>query len=352
MGMELSVNYLVGSKKEFDEFIELITSRDKIAIISHSDLDGLASALFLEKILNSQNVQVEHIEFLDINRDLVKKSLHELKQKNISKVFFCDISVDYLDMEGFNELRKEIDCFLIDHHPLNLNLENKKNIIKTSSEDCSALTIFDLGEEYFERDDWKWLLAAAIFSDVCYKKKEHFELLKELYPSMELETISSSVPGVNARKISSAMIYYAEDLEHVYELVKKRDLESITQAYEVIEEEVEKAFNDFSEKEDYHESKGIHFFEIESKFGITSFVATSLSKMKPEDVFIFYRLKDGCYRISARNHNGSRNMGKMMREIMSELEEASGGGHKAAAGGLILEKDFEEFKYKVLNYSF
>ncbi len=350
--MELSVDYLVGSKKDFDEFVQLMTSRDRVAIVSHSDLDGLASALFLEKILNAENVRVQKIQFLDINKDLVRKVLHDLKEDDINKVFFCDLSVDYLDPEGFQELRKEVDCFLIDHHPMNLNLENKKNIIKTSSDDCSALTVFDLGESYFDREEWKWLLAAAIFSDVSYKKKEHLNLLKELYPSLDVDTISSSIPGLNARKISSALIYYAEDLEHVYDLVKKRDLEKIDQAYEVIEEEVEKAFNDFSEKEDYYEEKGIHFFEIKSKFGITSFVATSLSKMKPDDLFIFYRLKEGYYRISARNHNAKGNVGKMMRDVLSDLEEASGGGHKAAAGGLIAHKDFEEFKSRILNYNF
>lgn len=350
--MELSVEYLVGSRKEFQEFVKFITPRDKIAIISHTDLDGLASAVFLEKILNTQNLKVESMDFLDINKDMVRRSLHELKEKEVSKVFFLDLSVDYFDLEGFEELRKEIDCFLIDHHPLNFSLQNKKNIIKTSSDDCSAVTVFDLARDYFDREEWRWLVAAAIFSDVSYKKKEHFNYLKELYPNIELDTLSSSTPGVNARKISSAMIYYAEDLEHVYELVKKRDLEKITQAYEIIDDEVEKAFNDFSEKEDYHQEKGIHFFEIESKFGITAFVATALSKMKPEDVFIFYRLKDGKYRVSARNHDGSRNMGKMMREVTKELEEASGGGHRAAAGGLILEKDFENLKFKILNYSF
>src|SRR6056297_2522255 len=137
--MELNIDYLVGSKKDFDEFVQLMTSRDRVAIVSHNDLDGLASALFLEKILNSENVQVQQIQFLDINRDLVRKVLHDLKEEDINKVFFCDLSVDYLDLEGFQELRKEVDCFLIDHHPLNLNLKNKRNIIKTSSDDCSAL---------------------------------------------------------------------------------------------------------------------------------------------------------------------------------------------------------------------
>jgi len=45
----MEIDYIIGSKKEFLEFVDLITMRDKVAILSDSDLDGLASAVFWKK---------------------------------------------------------------------------------------------------------------------------------------------------------------------------------------------------------------------------------------------------------------------------------------------------------------
>jgi len=45
------MEYLIGNKETFLTFLNKITKEDKIAILSHDDLDGIASCIFLEKIL-------------------------------------------------------------------------------------------------------------------------------------------------------------------------------------------------------------------------------------------------------------------------------------------------------------
>ena len=161
----MEIGYLKGSKKEFWEFVDLITSRDKVAIVSHVDLDGLASALFLEKILNAKNIEVDYVCFLDIKKDMVSELSLKLNEKQITKVFFCDLAIESIDYQGYEDLHKDMDDFLIDHHPMKTDFGEFKNIIKTSSDDCSALVIFDLGKGVFDTKAWEWLVGAAIFSD-------------------------------------------------------------------------------------------------------------------------------------------------------------------------------------------
>ena len=45
------MKYLLGSKKDFHDFINLISKEDKVGIVTHTDVDGVVSGIFLQKIL-------------------------------------------------------------------------------------------------------------------------------------------------------------------------------------------------------------------------------------------------------------------------------------------------------------
>ena len=345
----MNVEYLLGSKKDFYDFVNLITHQDRVAVLSHIDLDGLSSALFMEKILEKKNLPINFLEFLDIKKDMIKEILMKLIDSRITKVFICDIGVDSIDPEGLEDLRKEMDVFVIDHHPLNEDFLDKRNIIKTSSNDCSALTIFDLGENLIDFDEWNWLVCAAIFSDFSHKKVEHLIYLQESYPGLSLENISSSVPGINARKINSALVYYASNRLHVYQLVKARKMDTISEAHDVIEDEVDRIVDDFSFKAEHYPDKSLHIYEFESRFNLTSTVSSIVSKMRPGDSFVFMqKTSGGVYKISARNQARVRDMGLLMNACVAGLESASGGGHSAAAAAKVKVEDIEEFKARLI----
>lgn len=337
------INYLTGTKKGFYEFVSMITPRDKVAILTHTDVDGLASAVFLEEILEAKNVGIEEIEFLDMTADMVKKILFKLKEKEITKVFFCDLSVDKVDAEGLEEMSKEMDFFILDHHPMEENFNFKKHIIKSASEDCAAMLIYDLGQGVFDTEEWNWLLGAAMFSDYSYRIPKNFEIMKEMYPGLTFENISGSIPGINARKINSAATYYNETLEHVFEIIKMRNLDQLSQVHDIVEEEVERLVNDFFENEKFNKKKNLHVYEVISNFKLSSTIATMISKMKEQGVFVFYqKWKDGVH-ASARSNAGIVDVSLLMKECTEGLEDANGGGHKQAAGAKLLEKDLEVF---------
>jgi single-stranded DNA-specific DHH superfamily exonuclease len=308
----------------------------------------LASGLFLEKILEAKNIPLDYVDFITIKQDMVKEISVKLNALGITKVFFCDLGIDSIDPEGFVDLRKEMDVFLIDHHPLNEEFPDKRNIIKTSSNDCSAMTLFDLGSGIFDTESWKWLNCAAIFSDFSYKKKENFDYIKNVYPEVNLENISGSTPGIIARKIASALIYYEQNKKYVYELVKQRKLDELNDIHSIIEEEIDKLIEEFPQKKIYSEKQDLYFYEIESKFNVVSSVTSLISKMKPESSFVFMQRWGDVIKFSARNQSANRDMGSLMRGCVAGFKEASGGGHASAAAAKIKEGNLDEFKDRLL----
>jgi len=286
---------------------------------------------------------------MDIKADMMKEVSVRLKEMGIEKVFICDMGVDQIDFEGFTDMRKDFDVFLIDHHPMNPAIEEYDNVIKTDSQDCAGMTCYFLGEGLIDTEEWEWLNCAAIFSDFSYKVEKNMKYLQSVYPGITYENISTSIPGLNGRKINSALIYYAHDKKYVFKLVKERRLSEIDEAHEIIEEEIERLIEEFPSRGEHFDDKHIHLYEIHSKFNVISTVCSLVSKMKVEDSFVFYSKKeDGTVKFSARNQGGTRDVGALMKRCVEGLEGASGGGHKPAAAAKIQGEDFELFKSRLL----
>lgn len=339
----MEIDYKIGSKEDFYKFVEGIGLYDKVAILTHVDLDGLASGLFLEEILNSKGIKVDYLDFLDIKSNMVSEISMKLKEEMITKIFFCDINVESIDSEGFEELRREKDVFLIDHHPMEKELIDTTNIIKTGSRDCSGMTIFDLGEGIIDREEWDWLVCSTIFSDYSFIEPKNFEYLKEVYPEVTIEDIASSTPGMNARRISSALIYYKHDIKYVYEMVKERKMSELSEVHELIEEEVDRLIEDFSVNKEYFAATGVYFYEVKSRFDVLSYVTSLVSKMHPKASFVFMYKTPEVIKFSARSTDEIQDMSFFMKRCVYGLEGASGGGHKAASAAKIRPQDLDEF---------
>jgi nanoRNase/pAp phosphatase (c-di-AMP/oligoRNAs hydrolase) len=342
------MEYLVGTNEEFFEFVSNINDDDRVAILTHTDLDGLASGIFLEEILEKKEKSVDLVSFVDYSKDFFEKARVLLEKNNITKVFILDVSAESMNMDEFEEFRRDYPVFLIDHHPMAPEFANKIGMIKGDSKDCTAFMIYNLGEGLIDPGEWRWLVSAAIFSDYSYKGEENLKFLQEIYPGLTYENISSTTPGINGRKISLAIIYYQNDLGKVYDLLKEKNMEEISEVSGIVEEEIEKNVDGFLKNSEYLEDKKAYFYEINSKFNITSYVLTLLSKMKLDHSFFGYSFKGPYIKISARHQDGKRDMGKLMRDGTRYLEGAVGGGHAPAAAAKIKRDDFSRFKNNLI----
>lgn len=342
------MEYLLGNKQIFIDFLNNITKKDKIAVLTHTDLDGIASCVLLEKILEKKNLKVERIEFLNIKPKMLENKTEELKEKNITKIFITDLTCENIDEKNFQKLKENIDTILIDHHPILSGIKDKKNIIKSHSCNCATKMVFELGKEFLDEKEWAWIICATMFAEFSYRDNENLNFIKKFYPDITEENMATSVPGMNARKISNALLYFDKDLKHVYQIILKKDMKELDHAFEIIEDEINQATEDFSRNKELFEKQKIYWYKFSPKFNIGSAISTIMSKMKPDYTILIATTEDAYTKISARNQSGNYDMNTLMKKGIKNLEHASGGGHVKASAARFKTEDLEKFKENIL----
>jgi single-stranded DNA-specific DHH superfamily exonuclease len=342
------MKYLNGSKKEFDNFVKSISKKDKVNIITHTDLDGIASGIFLQKILESKNLKLNSINFLDYGASVLK----DYSEKNdFDYLFISDWNADE-SPEGLNLLRKNGKVLVIDHHPMNEKLDDKSGIIKTESKDCSAHCIFDFAKNYFDTKNLEWLVCSAIIMDYCWMKDENFNFIKSVYPKTTKEDIWNSEPGKIGKQIANALIYYSPDFEKVYDLVLKKDFKKLEKADETIQKEIVKWKDKFRKEAEYFPEKKLYFYYENPKYKITSVIVSEISQReKPNDSLIFVSdnpNEKNSLKLSARNQSGNVDLGKVLKKCVEGFENSSAGGHVRASAANFPKKYLNEFKKRLM----
>jgi nanoRNase/pAp phosphatase (c-di-AMP/oligoRNAs hydrolase) len=340
------MEYLSGSKEEFFDFLNKLEKKDRIGIITHIDLDGIASAILINEILKQKKLKITSLSFINYEKGMFEKAEKEFK-KGTSKVFILDINANS-DYEGFLELKKKYEVFLIDHHPSEMESDN---MIKTKTEDCATFAIFELAKNEFDLKKWEWLVCATMIAEFSYKDKDNFKFIKGHYPEINLETISDSKPGKISDKIYSAIIYFKGKEKKVFDIILHNKLKRLGKYYKVIEKEIQKGIEKFKKEAEFFPNKNLYFYYDNPKFSTNSVIATILSIKEPEKSFVFVhdtQNKPGFVSVSSRNQSGKENLNLLMKKGIVGLEDATGGGHIFAAAAKFLKKDLDKFKENIL----
>ena len=341
--------YVLGCEKGFHDFVNSISKEYKIGVVTHTDLDGIASGIFLQKILESKDLKINFIEFLGYGVNVLKGIL----DRKFDVLFFTDWNLDNYP-EDLNDLRKKGRVFVIDHHPVNENLKDKSNFIKTFSEYCSSHCLFDLAKKYFNTKNWEWLACVAMITDYAWNKsEENLDFIKKFYSDVKKDAfIWNSEPGKIAKLISGALIYYKPDFRKVYDLVLKKDLEKLKKAGEIIHKETNKWIEKFREEAEYFPKEKLYFYYASPEYGVTSIVTSDLSsKYFPKDTIIFISDIKGekdFVKMSARNQTGKLDLGTLLKKCIEGFEDSVAGGHVRASGGSFPKRYLDEFKKRLL----
>lgn len=341
--------YVLGSEKVFYDFIDSLSKDDKIGIITHVDLDGLASGIFLQKILEFKGLEPAFMEFFVYRSDI----LEPLLERDFDVLFFTDWNADnfpdYLD-----KLRKKVKVLVVDHHPLNEELEDKSNIIKTISGYCSAHALFDLADKknLFNTKEWIWLVCSAIIMDYIFNNEENSKFLEECYPGIDKNDIWNSEPGKTGQIIGNSLIYYRDDIKKVYDLVLEKDFDELRKDNDLVEEEISKWVEKFKTDGEYFPEKKLHFYVGGPKYPVASVIATKLSDEDfKDDTVVFVsdsNTQEGFVKLSARNQTGKINLSKILKKSIEGFEDSSAGGHVKASAGNFPKKYLGEFKKRLL----
>ncbi len=338
---------LSGKKEDFFRFLARLNKKEKIAIITHIDLDGIASAILINEILKQCKRRVNSFIFTNYNVGMFKEAEKKFK-KGTKKVFILDINASS-DYEGFERLKKKYDVFVIDHHPSELKNEN---MIKTNSNDCTTFAIFEIAKEKFDLKKWEGLICATMVAEFSYENKFNFEFIKNHYPEFSLKDVYASRPGEISNKFYSTIIYFKGKEKKVFDMIVKDKIKKIDKYHIIIEKEIKKGIEKFKKEAEFYKRKNLYFYYDNPKFSTNSCIATILSIKEPEKSFIFAhdtQDKLGFVSVSSRNQSGKRDMNLLMHKAVEGLENASGGGHLKASGAKFMKKDLQKFKENLLS---
>lgn len=343
------MKFLIGNKNEFVEFVNSISSAVKVGVLTHNDLDGITSAIFMEKILESKDVKVELLDFLSWKNGMFKDAIENVKERGINKLFLLDLNVDSSEIEFFEKVMGEMDVFMIDHHPINPEMRLKNNILKTESNDCAGLILYELAKDFVDLSKWEWLICATIIAEHSFDNPENLKFVQSIYSDVKREGIFKSVPGKIASRIAFSLIYFDDDTKKVYDFVKEKNLDGLNEAYRIVEKEIDKYVDEFKDEAEFISDKNLYFYEFNPKFKISSIVTSKLSDTEHDKIFISFSKYDGFIKVSARNQGGIKDVGELMKKAVEGLEDANGGGHAKAAAATIRKEDLEEFRENLLS---
>lgn len=353
------MKFLVGSEKVFLDFVNSITKKDRVAILSHTDCDGVSSAVILEQILNAKKIKPALTELLNYDKYMLEKMAPKLRNLNINKVFVCDLALDNDNLDLFEAFRKEFNTLLIDHHPPHPDLKNKQNILKAISlsetGDCTTMIVYELGKNLFDYKKWTWLVCAATIADFYFKNPKNLRLIKKLYPGTNEEKIFESKPGKFALAIDFSLIYYKEKgkpLLGVFNLIKKKDIKSLERCRKTIQKKIDVGIKDYLANAEFYPEKNLYFYYNSSVGAESSAIIASIisNKYHPDKTIILLKASSnpGFIRINLRNQEGDVDTNLLVKKGTVGLEHASGGGHAKASGGQILQKDVDKFRANIL----
>lgn len=345
------MDFIIGKEEEFYNFLDKLSKKDKVGIITHDDLDGMVSALLVENILKSTESELSGIKFIGYEQGMLIKPIKYFKSKKVNKIILTDMNVDNSDPENFNKIKSNLDIFLIDHHPINPDFKYTKNILKSKSEDCSAWVLYNLAKDYIDIKKFEKLVCATMIAEYSFSDSENMKFLESKYPEIKKDMNNSKITKLTY-SFGNANIFFKKNISKLYSLIKKDKLEEIEKASKVMQKELDYYVDKYLKTKETSSDENIYFAYFNPKFNLSSSLSTILSKKERNKVYLFATdsSKKNLIKISARNQSGDFDVNLLLKELTNGFENSIAGGHKKAAGASIMKKDLNKFKERVLNY--
>jgi len=337
------IDFSVGNEKRFSDFITTLNAKDKIALISHTDLDGVASAKVVNKV-----VEADIIRFVDYE-DLDDKLVKQLKKEKIKQVILCDLNIK--DREFVNGLISFSKLLIIDHHPIHEDYNSEKTVfLNPFGEEfyCSTYICYYLFSKIQNLEKLDWLVACACIADFAYlDNKEWMKGVYEKYKDTFI--LNNGEISKNGKmwdlqwKLSLALIYYEDNLERLFNLIGEEfgNIQDLDKHTSTVQKDINSYLNKF-ESERIEIQDG-YFFEINSRLGIKALIANILSVKYSNKTIIIGSSKGEVYFLSARRQDKRKDMGALLERLLGGFKNSSAGGHVPAAGARFLLKDRKEF---------
>ncbi|RLG14476.1 MAG: hypothetical protein DRN66_01950 [Candidatus Nanohalarchaeota archaeon] len=354
--------------ESFKSYILGIKKGDNIAIMYHTDCDGICSCLIIKKTI-AHLLGKDSFIFTQKQGKIavIPATVELLKKKKITKFIAVDMAVDE-DEEPIREIEKFADILIIDHHIKKADLSSGKTVfIKAqdyessidSSKYPASKLCFDLATPMIEGggsrrliNDLKFISSIGISGDAGYDfwAQKKFLAKNDKEKIQKIDHIISSYISIKGKFNSIVRILEEDNIE---QKINKRIVENkdISQYYFDIQKELERLILEIDHKARFlKDRKGnikLVFYSIQSRYNIKSILANKISfEDFPTSTVVVE--KNGGF--SARNQTFKISMNDMVKTATKGIEGAGGGGHIPAAGGYVPKENVEEFFKNVVEY--
>lgn len=341
------MNLEAGSEQDFFEYVGNLGEKDKIALITHTDLDGLTAGVMVDRVVDADIVKL--LGYTDLHDGLVD----ELREAGVNKVITTDL---FIKDPGFvKKLESFAEVLILDHHPFREDWNSDKTVfIKVEDGYCAGYLCYKLFSRIKSLEKLDWLVACSCVSDYCFFKTEDW--LTEVFEKYgDVFEISGDYVRKSGKfwdlqyKLSLAMIYFRDDLKKVFDSIGEDfgNIGDLGKHADEVESEIRKFVKIFDEKGEEFE-RG-YLYEFDPKFAVGSIVSNILSNKERDKFFVIVRpdKHDESYHVSVRRQDKKESSDKFLVDLLGGLEGADGGGHDAAAGGHFLKKDLGEIKRRL-----
>lgn len=336
------------------DFIKEIKPTDKIVIVHDDDCDGVCSGaiftLIIRKLFNycPKNFSTEW------NESLTNNIVKEILKENVTYLIILDvpkIPQDLIDL-----LSKKIKILIIDHHIVS----NYKNVLYCNPRVFDSLIYlpvsylaYKIYEKIFESKNICWVAAIGVLGD--YKIdycQDLFIDLEKIYPRLvdkiklsSKELFEKSLLGKLTRIVDGGRVVKSkEGAEFVLKTIsnaknyeeilkgKTKEAKTILKWYKISKKEFERLIKDFKQN-NKPLGNSILFYEFKSKFFFKSTLATAIGHLY-DDKIVFIGQKigkyfDGSFR---KGKNVNVDLNSLVRKLIENIPNSSGGGHPDAAG--------------------
>ncbi|MBI2529632.1 MAG: hypothetical protein HYW05_00630 [Candidatus Diapherotrites archaeon] len=174
---------------KFRAFVSGISAGDRVAVLHHTDADGVCSGVIaakaLEKIIGKRiglRLTQNYGEFA-----VTQKTAKMLRRAGINKVVTADLSVDE-NPKHIKEIEEFAELLIIDHHKIYEDLNSRKTAfikaqfisreIEPGNYPASKLC-YDLFSMFVDLSDIDWIAACGILTKNtdCTQGKAHMTLI-------------------------------------------------------------------------------------------------------------------------------------------------------------------------------
>ncbi|MBI2971347.1 MAG: DHH family phosphoesterase [Candidatus Aenigmarchaeota archaeon] len=338
-------------------FLSDLKPGDEVVIVFNNDADGICSCILVKSIIQSRTKKKPYIisQPMPTEKNLIRKIQTTLP----TKIIFLDLAMD--QQEGvIKKLKGICDIMVIDHHMVMKDL-NAKGIVHYNPRfagreiyQSTSYCAYRICSRIEDVSDRLWIAAVGIIGDYNLKdsqdvvaevRKKYRSLVgdRELYET-PLGRIADMIAASKAtRALTCERV--AEILENMHNPDEVFGNEKMVEAYKSVELEMAALVADAERNAEVH--KDLMLYEIKSAYNLASPFSTRFSDKFQEKFVAVYERINKIVKISARNQSGTYDVAHTLKRAARGLS-ASAGGHDRAAGATVSEKEWEQFKVRLI----